>query len=110
MSFYTWPPVQLSVSAPAGLLAFEGGDDIDTTSLGAAYVTARTLAQDIKKIRFVNNSGNTFIVGINTVDTATLAPGEKATFDFSALLGDDIDIKTDAGAGAAGNLYLNYFG
>lgn len=98
-------------SVTDGLAMVEGGDIVDSSILNnPAYMTVRTLAQDIKKIRIVYNGGTEIEIAINAVTVGIIAPGEKDTLDFKASTGDDIDLRTVAGVGLPGTVYINYFG
>lgn len=138
MSTYIWPPVSLStsplqfntdgsativsvdstnpdnnVALPVkedGIKPLEISAEVDTSALTAVAATVHTLTNDVKKMRVLHNGGTETIVVIGGVDVAWIGPGEKETFDFKFSAGTDIQLKTSGGAGAAGSMYLSFFG
>jgi hypothetical protein len=138
MSTYIWPPVSLSISPLTvnvdnvatvlntdstdpdnnvalpvkedGQKPLEIAPEIDTSTLSGTEATVHTLVNNVKKARIVHNGGTEIIIVVGGDDVAWVAPGEKETFDFKFTAGTVIEMKTSGAAGAAGSVYMSFFG
>jgi hypothetical protein len=138
MSTFIWPPVSLAISPLSisvdgvsqtintdttdpdnnvvmpvkedGQKPLEIAAEIDTSTLTAVAATVHTLTNNVKKARILHNGGTEIIIVIGGVDVAWVGPGEKETFDFKFTAGTVVQMRTSAGAGAAGSVYMSFFG
>lgn len=87
--------------------------DVDTSTLTSAYANVLAIPANFKIVKYVNNSGNTIRLTIASdgSDLALIAPGETGELPMNHLAGvDQLQAKSLAATGEAGNLYLNLIG
>lgn len=116
MSFFTWPPVQLSLS-PAELDlvdVMDAGIMLDTSSTnipasgGAALSVVASLASEAKKVRSQDDIGEFISLFVDGVETLVLGPG-GSEIECSIPAGSAISLKNKANVAISSGKLLLYF-